>query len=81
MGAFALAFGAQAFYMGREWEEDELKSKKLVQASRLHFGKLVAELSVFSELKMHPQRGGHVPQHGLQTYSMWVLLLHNWHTS
>lgn len=33
LGAFALAFGAQVFYMGREWDENELKSKKLVQFS------------------------------------------------
>ena len=30
MGVFALAFGTQVFYMGREWEENELKSKKMV---------------------------------------------------
>lgn len=30
LGAFAIAFGVQVFYMGREWEEDELRSKKLV---------------------------------------------------
>ena len=30
MGAFALAFGAQVFYMGREWDETELRTKKMV---------------------------------------------------
>lgn len=30
LGVFVMAFGAQVMYMGREWEEHELKSKKLV---------------------------------------------------
>lgn len=30
LGVFAIAFGAQVTYMGREWEEHELKSKRLV---------------------------------------------------
>lgn len=30
LGAFALAFGVQVTMMGREWEEHELKAKKMV---------------------------------------------------
>ena len=35
LALLALAFGASTVYMGREWEEDELKAKKMVRVTLL----------------------------------------------
>lgn len=41
MGALTLAFGANAIYMGREWDEEELKAKKMTieQAPSTRWGR------------------------------------------
>jgi len=35
LALLALAFGAQTVYMGREWDDQELKDKKMVGSSVL----------------------------------------------
>lgn len=49
LAVLTLGFTAQAIYMGREWEEDELKGKKIVRSLQV--------LKVYAE---HPaETGGH----------------------
>jgi len=36
LALLALAFAGQTVYLGREWEEDELKAKKLVRDVMSH---------------------------------------------
>jgi import inner membrane translocase subunit TIM50 len=38
-GLLGLSLGLGIFYMGREWEEDELKEQKRVSANCIHFFK------------------------------------------
>jgi mitochondrial import inner membrane translocase subunit TIM50 len=63
LGVFVMALGAQSMWMGREWDEHELKEKKLVSSISISEnpklpGELTLKNNTHSELKMHPQRGG-----------------------
>ncbi|KII95425.1 hypothetical protein PLICRDRAFT_25908 [Plicaturopsis crispa FD-325 SS-3] len=57
LGVFALGLGAQTVYMGRDWEEDELKERKLriEDAPSTRLGRTTARFTQIFDLFNKPQ--------------------------
>jgi hypothetical protein len=62
------AFAAHTVYLGREWEEDELKEKRLVSAIPIAKLSSGSDVSV-RESWMRLQHGGGEPRNGSETFS------------
>jgi import inner membrane translocase subunit TIM50 len=76
LGVLALAFGVQVAIMGREWEEGELKAKKMVCMALYQTHTYSFSLSFFyynRKSRTHHQQDGLVPPPALPIYSTYVL--------
>lgn len=67
----ALAFTGQTVYLGREWEEDELKAKKLVRAAMSDVCPFLNEC--YRNSTKLPQRVGEGQKNASLAYLMFVL--------
>jgi len=70
LAMLASGLAGYTVYLGREWEEEELKAKRLVSASICF--RWASFLTVGSASRMHLRHGGVGPRNGLVIFSTWV---------